>query len=363
VPPAKINPRIEGGYPVESTHNKNGAALKYLITGGAGFIGSNFVRMILSEDANAEISVIDNLSYAGNLKNLDKAFESNRFKFHEADITDFTKILELMVDIDYVINFAAESHVDRSLQYPDAFIRTNVLGTEILLRASRIKNVKRFIQVSTDEVYGSVREGSSLESDVLLPNSPYSASKAAADLIVRSYVESFGIDACITRCCNNYGPNQHPEKLIPLFITNILRGKKVPIYGDGLNVREWIHVEDHCRGILNVLHNGKKGEIYNIGSDERLTNLEITQMLLTELSSGLESISYVLDRPGHDRRYALNSLKIVTELNFTVRHPFVDGLKSTVDWYKENQEWWAKLVSSAEDQRFKKNVGQDVTEE
>jgi dTDP-glucose 4,6-dehydratase len=363
VPPAKINPRIEGGYPVESTHNKNGAALKYFITGGAGFIGSNFVRMILNEDANAEILVIDNLSYAGNLKNLDKAFGSNRFKFHEADITDFPKVLELMADVDYVINFAAESHVDRSLQYPDAFIRTNVLGTEILLRASRIKNVKRFIQVSTDEVYGSVREGSSLESDVLLPNSPYSASKAAADLIVRSYVESFGIDACITRCCNNYGPNQHPEKLIPLFITNILRGKKVPIYGDGLNVREWIHVEDHCRGILNVLRNGKKGDIYNIGSDERLTNLEITQMLLAELSSGLESISYVQDRPGHDRRYALNSLKIVTELNFTVRHPFVDGLKSTVDWYKENQEWWAKLVSSAEDQRFKKNVGQDVTEE
>jgi dTDP-glucose 4,6-dehydratase len=174
-------------------------------------------------------------------------------------------------------------------------------------------------------------------------------------------VESFGIDACITRCCNNYGPNQHPEKLIPLFITNILCGKKVPIYGDGLNVREWIHVEDHCRGILNVLRSGKKGEIYNIGSDERLTNLDITQILLAELSSGPDSIRYVEDRPGHDRRYAINSLKIATELNFTVRHPFTEGLKSTVDWYKENQEWWAELVSSAESERLKKNVGEDVT--
>ena len=334
--------------------------MKIVITGGAGFIGSEMVRQLTR--TSDQVIVIDSLTYAGNQDSI--SMVADQVIFEKIDIRDKNAIKDFFANskIDSVVNFAAETHVDNSITTPEIFLETNILGTFNLLEAAREHNF-RFLQVSTDEVYGSISKGAFKESDKLAPSSPYSASKASAEMLLQAYVTTYSVEALGVRCSNNYGYYQNREKLIPAFIERMIHGQKLPVYGTGKNVREWIHVEDHCRGILSVLRNGKKGEIYNIGSDERLTNLEITQILLAELSSGPDSIRYVEDRPGHDRRYALNSLKMATELNYKVRHPFVEGLKSTVNWYKENQEWWTELVASVDDQQFKKNMDADVTGE
>ena len=286
--------------------------MNYLVTGGAGFIGSNYVRMLLSDQLGpvSSVKVLDKLTYAGSLENLKKVADDPRFTFVKGDICDEKLVDSCVVEGIVVVHFAAESHVDRSISGPSEFIRTNVLGTQVLLSAAVDKKAKTFLHVSTDEVYGSITEGSSIETDPLLPNSPYSASKAASDLLVRSFVETYGLDARITRCCNNYGFNQFPEKFIPLSIEMIKNGKKIPVYGDGKNLREWIHVEDHCRGIQTVINSGSKGEIYNIGSGQEFSNLEIAKLLLEHDSSQTSGITFVQDRKGHDFRYSVNCSKI-----------------------------------------------------
>lgn len=301
--------------------------MDYLVTGGAGFIGSNYVRMLLSDQLGPvnSVKVLDKLTYAGSLENLKQISDDPRFTFIQGDICDETLVNSCVNDGVVIVHFAAESHVDRSISGPSEFIRTNVLGTQVLLSAAVENKAKIFLHVSTDEVYGSIEDGSSLETDPLLPNSPYSASKAASDLLVRSYVQTYGLDARITRCCNNYGPNQYPEKFIPLAIKMIKAGKKIPIYGDGKNLREWIHVEDHCRGIQAVLSYGCKGEIYNVGSGEELSNLEVAWMLIEHDSSQNAGYSFVEDRKGHDFRYSVNSAKI-KKLGFLINQNFRDSL-------------------------------------
>ena len=286
--------------------------MDYLVTGGAGFIGSNYVRMLLSDQLGPvnSVKVLDKLTYAGSLENLKQISDDPRFTFVQGDICDEELVGSCLDEGVVIVHFAAETHVDRSISGPSEFIRTNVLGTQILLSAAVEKKAKTFLHVSTDEVYGSIKEGSSIETDPLLPNSPYSASKAASDLLVRSYVQTYGLDARITRCCNNYGSNQFPEKFIPLAIKMIKAGEKIPVYGDGKNLREWIHVEDHCRGIQTVINLGYKGEIYNIGSGEELSNLEVAKLLLDNGPSQDSDIIFVQDRKGHDFRYSVNSTKI-----------------------------------------------------
>ena len=307
--------------------------MDYLVTGGAGFIGSNYVRMLLSDQLGPvnSVKVLDKLTYAGSLENLKQISDDPRLTFILGDICD-KALANSCVDKGIVIvHFAAESHVDRSISGPSEFIRTNVLGTQVLLSAAVEKNAKTFLHVSTDEVYGSVENGSSVETDPLLPNSPYSASKAASDLIVRSYVETYGLDARITRCCNNYGPNQYPEKFIPLAIKNLKEGKKLSVYGDGMNIREWIHVEDHCLAIQGVIQKGESGEIYNIGSGESLTNLKIAKLLVEIFGKGPDEIEFVQDRLGHDFRYTLDSKKIfdLTGINVNKRLiPFLQNYQS-----------------------------------
>jgi dTDP-glucose 4,6-dehydratase len=284
----------------------------YLVTGGAGFIGSNYVRMLLSDQLGPvnSVKVLDKLTYAGSLENLKEIFNDPRFTFIQGDICDETLVNSCIHEGVVIVHFAAESHVDRSISGPSDFVRTNVLGTQVLLSAALENKAKLFLHVSTDEVYGSVESGGSVESDPLLPNSPYSASKAGSDLLVRSYVQTFQLDARITRCCNNYGPNQYPEKFIPLLVKNLREGKAIPIYGDGSNIREWIHVDDHCLAIQAVIQKGKAGEIYNIGSGEKISNLEIANHLITYFGLGNDKIIFVTDRLGHDFRYSLNSEKI-----------------------------------------------------
>ncbi len=286
--------------------------MNYLVTGGAGFIGSNYVRMLLSGQLGEvnTVKVLDKLTYAGSLANLKFSLDDPRFTFIQGDICDQAIVDSCVNEGDVIVHFAAESHVDRSITGPSEFIRTNVLGTQVLLNAAKVKKAKLFLHVSTDEVYGSVAEGSSVEIDPLLPNSPYSASKAASDLLVRSYVQTYGLDARITRCCNNYGANQYPEKFIPLAIKNLKAGKKIPLYGDGSNIREWIHVNDHCAGIQKVIFEGKMGEIYNIGSDEFLSNLELAKILLEVSGQPPTHYEFTKDREGHDLRYSLNCNKI-----------------------------------------------------
>jgi len=318
--------------------------MRILVTGGAGFIGSNFVRRILdgSLPGASSVTVLDKLTYAGTLTNL-AGLPQDSFEFIRGDICDLELTQELAKRHDAVINFAAESHVDRSISGSRDFIQTNVLGTQTLLDAARVGSVGTFVQVSTDEVYGSISDGSWPETDPLLPNSPYAASKASADLIVRSYYRTYGLDARITRCSNNYGPNQFPEKIIPLFVTNLIDGLKVPIYGGGSNVRDWLHVDDHCRGIHAVLTHGKAGEIYNIGGGTELTNMELTNKILSLMSRDNSSIEYVEDRLGHDLRYSVDITKISNELGY---RPLVDleqGLRATVEWYQENESWWRPL--------------------
>jgi dTDP-glucose 4,6-dehydratase len=318
--------------------------VKLLITGGAGFIGSNFVRRTVDGTLSgiSEITVLDKLTYAGTLTNL-SSLPHGSYRFVQGDICDNELVNRLAKEHDVIVNFAAESHVDRSITGAKDFVETNVLGTQNLLNAALRNEVKTFIQISTDEVYGTISEGSWSEDFPLLPNSPYSASKAAGDLMVRSYHRTFGLDVRTTRCSNNYGPNQFPEKIIPLFVTNLIDGKRVPLYGKGLNVRDWLHVDDHCRGIHAVLMKGKAGEIYNIGGGEELTNKELTSIILTKMGKNDSSIDYVQDRLGHDLRYSVSIEKISRELGYQPLVKFDEGIEETIEWYTKNEQWWRPL--------------------
>ena len=320
--------------------------MRLLATGAAGFIGSNFVRMIANGHLKdfTSVTVLDKLTYAGVKKNLDVADSISRYQFIQGDICDQTQVAELVSEVDTVVNFAAESHVDRSISSAANFVQTNIVGVQVLLDAIKAsgKNI-RFLQVSTDEVYGSIEEGSWTEQWPLQPNSPYSASKASGELLARSYYQTHRMDVLITRCSNNYGTHHFPEKLIPLFITNLLEGKKVPVYGTGENVRDWLHVDDHCRGIYSVLMNGRSGEVYNIGGGRELTNNEITTLILDAMDADESSIEYVEDRKGHDLRYSVDWAKIKRELGYEPQVMFEDGLRETIQWYRDNEAWWKPL--------------------
>ncbi len=318
--------------------------MRILITGGAGFIGSNYVRRIADGTLGGinKITVLDKLTYAGTLTNL-LDVESDSFEFVHGDICDSELMDKLAKSHDLVVNFAAESHVDRSINGAKDFVLTNVLGTQTLLDSIKKSGVQTYLQVSTDEVYGSIESGSWPETDPLLPNSPYAASKASADLLCRSYNKTHGMDIRITRCSNNYGRNQFPEKIIPLFVTNLIDRKKVPVYGSGLNVRDWLHVDDHCQGIHLALTKGKPGEIYNIGGGTELNNLELTEQILEIMGNGKDSIEHVEDRKGHDFRYSVDIKKISGELGYRPKVSWKQGLIETVNWYQENQNWWRPL--------------------
>ncbi|UZJ33404.1 dTDP-glucose 4,6-dehydratase [Streptomyces endophytica] len=319
---------------------------RLLVTGAAGFIGSHYVRGLLGGAypgaGDVRVTVLDKLTYAGNPANLAPVRDHPGFTFVRGDICDGPLLADLLPGHDAVVNFAAESHVDRSIAGADAFVRTNVLGTHTLLEAVRRTGVPRFVQISTDEVYGSIEDGAWTEESPLLPNSPYAATKASADLLVRSYARTHGLDASITRCSNNYGPYQYPEKVIPLFVTSLLSGGTVPLYGDGRHVRDWLHVDDHCRGIQLVLERGRPGEVYHIGGGEELTNLDLTELLLDACGAGSDRIRHVADRPGHDRRYALDDRKL-RALGYAPEVPFRTGLLRTVAWYRDNPGWWQPL--------------------
>jgi dTDP-glucose 4,6-dehydratase len=323
--------------------------MRLLVTGGAGFIGSHFVRSVLSDAyswlAGADVVVLDKLSYAGNRANLDPVAGSPRLDFRHADILDSESVEAAMAGVDHVVHFAAESHVDRSISGASDFVLTNVLGTQTLLEAALRHDVRAFLHVSTDEVYGSIDVGSWPETHALEPNSPYSASKAGSDLLARAYARTYGLDVRITRCSNNYGPYQFPEKVIPLFVTNLLDGGDVPLYGDGGNVRDWLHVDDHCHGIQLVLEGGRPGEVYNIGGGTELTNKSLTGMLLEACGADWSRVRQVPDRLGHDRRYSVDISKISSELGYQPRVDFESGLQQTVQWYRENRSWWEPLRS------------------
>lgn len=314
--------------------------MNILVTGGAGFIGSCFIRHILNKYKDYKVINIDALTYAGNIENLNDVKDNPNYKFVHGNICDKELVSELMKEVDCVVNFAAESHVDRSITGPEIFIETNVKGTLNLLQAAKDAKIERYLQVSTDEVYGSLgKTGYFYETTPLAPNSPYSASKASADLLVRAYYETYKMPVLNTRCSNNYGPYQYPEKLIPFFISKLLKGEKVPVYGDGLNVRDWLYVYDHCSAIDTVLHNGKIGEIYNIGGHNEKTNIEITKLILNAMGKDESSIEYVQDRLGHDRRYAISNDKIQSQLGWEPSLTFEEGIKITIDWYLNNQDW------------------------
>lgn len=314
--------------------------MKILVTGGAGFIGSCFVRYMLNKHPDYKIINLDALTYAGNIENLDDIKGNPNYTFVHGNICDKKLARELISECDCVVNFAAESHVDRSITNPEIFIETNVQGTLNLLQASKELGVDRYLQVSTDEVYGTLgKTGYFYETTPLAPNSPYSASKASADMLTRAYYETYKLPVLNTRCSNNYGPYQYPEKLIPFFISKLLKGEKVPVYGDGLNVRDWLYVYDHCEAIDVVLHKGKIGEVYNIGGHNEKTNLEITHLILDAMGKDESSIEYVQDRLGHDRRYAISNDKITSELGWKPSLTFEEGIKLTIDWYLNNQKW------------------------
>ena len=322
--------------------------MRLLVTGGCGFIGSNFIRYVLQHFQTEMISNVDVLTYAGNPANLAGVAEEagERYEFVQADIADAAAINGLMKKHQFyaVVNFAAESHVDRSIDTPGDFIHTNVVGTSVLLDAARKHGVRRFLQVSTDEVYGSLgATGQFTEKSEIKPSSPYSASKASADLLALACFHTYGQEVIVTRCSNNYGPYQFPEKLIPLMIVNALADKPLPVYGDGLNVRDWIHVEDHCAAIFAALLNGKPGEVYNVGSDGEMRNIDVVKMILAHLGKPESLIQYVKDRLGHDRRYAIDSTKAHTELKWKPRHGHLEGIRETVDWYVKNRAWWEPL--------------------
>lgn len=324
--------------------------MQILVTGAAGFIGSNFARLIANGTLAGipSVVVVDKITYAGVLANLNPATSMSGYQFVEGDICDSKIVSKLLPNVDAVVNFAAESHVDRSIDSAAEFVETNVGGVQVLLDAIKASGRKiRFVQVSTDEVYGSIGNGSWTEDSPLLPNSPYSATKAGGDLLARAYHKTHGLDVVITRCSNNYGTHHFPEKLIPLFITNLLEGKKVPVYGNGKNVRDWLHVDDHCRGIYQVLMNGRSGEVYNIGGGRELTNLEITHLILEAMGKDESSLEYVEDRKGHDLRYSVDWTKIKNELGYEPRVKFEDGLRETIQWYRDNEAWWRPLKERA----------------
>lgn len=322
--------------------------MKILVTGGAGFIGSNFIHFWLKNHQNDSIINLDALTYAGNLDNLNSLRDNSRYQFVQGNITNESLVNDLVSKVDLIINFAAESHVDRSIKDSGVFIQTNVEGTRVLLEAAKNQGMIRFHQVSTDEVFGSLELESEKfnEKTPYNPRSPYSASKAAADHLVRSYFHTYGLPVTISNCSNNYGPYQFPEKLIPLFITNLIEGKKIPVYGEGKNIRDWIHVDDHNRGIEKIIELGKIGETYCLGGDTEKTNLEITKNILELMGAGFESVEKVPDRLGHDLRYAVDFSKASRELNWQPIINFATGLKETVDWYKNNPEWWKKIKNN-----------------
>ena len=319
-----------------------------LVTGGAGFIGSNFVRYMLHKYPNYRIIVLDALTYAGNRENLADLEKAPRYLFYHGNICDETVVDNLMSNVDAVVNFAAETHVDRSIHEAGSFIETDVKGTFVLLEAAKKYGIERFLHISTDEVYGSIENGSFKESDPLMPNSPYSASKAGGDLLVRSYFKTYGLPVLITRSSNNYGPYQYPEKLIPLFVTNAIDNQPLPLYGDGKNVRDWIYVEDNCAAIDLVLHKGELGEIYNIGGGNERENIYITNFILDYLGKPKSLIKPVADRPGHDRRYSVDTTKI-RALGWKPKWNLDEGLKHTIDWYVENETWWRRIKEKQEE--------------
>lgn len=319
-----------------------------LVTGGAGFIGSNFVNLMLKEHQDYFIVNLDKLTYAGNLENLKESEKNPNYKFIKGDIgnAELVDYIFSEYEIKYVINFAAESHVDRSILGSRVFYKTNVLGTNVLLEASRRHKVEKFVHVSTDEVYGSLGEtGKFTETTPLSPNSPYSSSKAGSDIMVQAFFHTYGFPGVITRCSNNYGEYQFPEKMIPLMVINAMHDKKLPVYGDGLNVRDWIYVHDHNRAIDLVFQKGRPGEVYNIGADSERKNIEIVKLILSALGKGEDLIEYVKDRPGHDRRYAIDSAKIETELGWKPRVTFEQGIRQTIEWYTKNEQWWKRIIS------------------
>ena len=320
--------------------------MRVLVTGGAGFIGSNFVRMVARGELQdiSSVQILDKLTYAGVEENLKDVGRIPRYAFIQGDICDSKQVSDLMSEIDAVINFAAESHVDRSIAGAADFVQTNVVGVQVILDAIKASGRPiRFLQISTDEVYGSIEDGSWTEDWPVLPNSPYSASKASGELLARSYNRTHGMDVVVTRCSNNYGTHHFPEKLIPLFITNLIEGKKVPVYGTGENVRDWLHVDDHCRGVYEVLMNGRAGEVYNIGGGRELTNNEITNLIIDAMGADETSIEYVEDRKGHDLRYSVDWSKISRELGYEPQVKFEDGLRETIQWYRDNEAWWKPL--------------------
>lgn len=320
--------------------------MRILVTGGAGFIGSNYVNSLLSNpDKWEEIIVLDALTYAGNLSNLEKALGNPKVRFVRGDIRDIELVGNLMAQIDSVVHFAAESHVDRSISNPNEFISTNVLGTNTLLSAALHSKISKFIHISTDEVYGSIDNGSWDEEWSLSPNSPYSASKASSDLVALSYFRTYGLPVIVTRCSNNYGKYQFPEKLIPLAISNLIDGRSIPIYGDGLNSRDWLDVRDHCRAISLILEGGEAGEVYNIGGGRELSNIEMAKILLVEFQLDESFIEYVEDRKGHDRRYSVSFDKLARACGYQPKYIFEESLRETVEWYRSNEAWWRPLRS------------------
>lgn len=322
--------------------------MRLLVTGGAGFIGSNFIHYMLNQYSEINILNFDKLTYAGNLENLKSIEHLPNYKFVQGDICNSELVEQVIVQekVDVIVNFAAESHVDRSISEPTIFVHTNVLGTQVLLEAARKNKLRKFIQISTDEVYGSLGEsGYFTEETPLAPNSPYSASKAGGDLLARSYHETYGLNVNITRCSNNYGPYHFPEKLIPLMITNALEDKQLPIYGDGLNVRDWLHVSDHASAIDLVIQKGRPGEVYNIGGHNERCNIDIVNLIINSLGKSNDLIKFIEDRKGHDRRYAIDPTKLVTELGWKPKYNFDKGLQETINWYVENKEWWERIKS------------------
>ncbi len=335
--------------------------MNILVTGGAGFIGSNFIKLLIEKNEGHNIVNLDLLTYAGNLENLKEIENNPIYTFVKGDIRDRELLVDIFDkhDINAVVNFAAESHVDRSIEDPEIFLRTNIMGTQALLDTAKsawklssdkydreYKAGVKFLQVSTDEVYGSLgKTGMFTETTNIQPNSPYSASKASSDMLVRAYGETFGLPVNITRCSNNYGPYQFPEKLIPLMIANCLNDKPLPVYGDGMQIRDWLHVKDHCQAIYTVLNKGVLGEVYNIGGNNEKANLEIVNLIIETLGKSKDLINYVKDRPGHDRRYAIDNSKITRELNWSPEYTFEQGITETIEWYVANKEWWEKIIS------------------
>jgi dTDP-glucose 4,6-dehydratase len=334
--------------------------MNILVTGGAGFIGSNFIRYILEKYPEYRVINLDKLTYAGNLENLSGVDKDPRYAFEKGDVCDKSRVQLCVVryEIDMIVHFAAESHVDRSILGASEFVQTNIAGTNVLLEVAKEMKIKRFLQVSTDEVYGSLgATGLFTEETPLHPNSPYSASKASADMLALAYQHTFGVPILITRCSNNYGPYQFPEKLIPLMIANALNDKPLPVYGDGKNVRDWLHVKDHCSAIDTVLHRGRIGEVYNIGGNNEKPNIEIVKLILQNLGKPESLITYVEDRLGHDRRYAIDSSKIQNEFGWKPVYTFESGIEETIKWYVDNQQWWKRIISGEYQKYYQKLYG------